>query len=199
METLKKLLEKYKSFDKKKRAYLIASLAFIFVMLWAFISAGIITGNFNRSQLGNKDDRKVEAIGIIITETKQGTKYFEIYGENGNYSDDRSVATLNNVLGNFYRDGEVAMSFQSSKGSYDEKAGTITLYDNTYIVLKDGISLNTDKLTWYGSDKDTIAEGHVVVKKGNELTATAKKGIIGPGYQKFKIVGETTTKIWGKN
>ncbi len=199
METLKKLLEKYKSFDKKKRAYLIASLAFIFVMLWAFISAGIITGNFNRSQLGNKDDRKVDAIGIIITETKQGTKYFEIYGENGNYSDDRSVATLNNVLGNFYRDGEVAMSFQSSKGSYDEKAGTITLYDNTYIVLKDGISLNTDKLTWYGSDKDTIAEGHVVVKKGNELTATAKKGIIGPGYQKFKIVGETTTKIWGKN
>ena len=199
METLKKLFEKYKSFDKKKRAYLIASLAFIFVMLWAFISAGIITGNFNRSQLGNKDDRKVDAIGIIITETKQGTKYFEIYGENGNYSDDRSVATLNNVLGNFYRDGEVAMSFQSSKGSYDEKAGTITLYDNTYIVLKDGISLNTDKLTWYGSDKDTIAEGHVVVKKGNELTATAKKGIIGPGYQKFKIVGETTTKIWGKN
>lgn len=198
METLKKLLEKYKSLNKKERTYLLASLAFIFIMLWAFISAGIITGNFNRSQLSNKDEQKVDAIGIIITETKHGTKYFEIYGENGHYSNDHSVATLNNVLGNFYKDGEVAMSFQSSKGCYDEKAGTITLYDNTYIVLKDGISLNTDKLIWQGSDKDTIAEGHVVVKKNNELTSTAQRGIISPGYQKFKIAGETTTKIWGK-
>ncbi len=199
METLKKLLKKFKSIDKKKHTYLIASLAFIFIMLWAFITAGIITGNFNRSQLCKQDEQKVDAIGIIITETKQGTKYFEIYGENGNYSNDHSVATLNNVLGNFYKDGEVAMSFQSSKGTYDENAGTITLYDNTYIVLKDGVSLNTDKLTWQGSDKETIAEGHVVVKKNNEVTSTANKGIISPGYQKFKIVGNTTTKIWGKN
>ena len=92
----------------------------------------------------------------------------------------------------------VSLSFQSSKGSYDEKAGTITLYDNTYIVLKDGISLNTDKLIWQGSDKETIAEGNVVVKKGNELTSTAQRGIISPGYQKFKILGETTTIIWSK-
>ena len=199
MRTLKKLLEQFKNLDKKKHSYIIASIAFVGIMLWAFITAGVITGNFNRSQLSKEDEQKVDAIGLIITETKQGTKYFEIYGENGHYSNDHSVATLNNVLGNFYKDGEVAMSFQSSKGSYDEKAGTITLYDNTYIVLKDGISLNTDKLTWQGSDKDTIAEGNVVVKKNNELVSTANRGIISPGYEKFKIAGETSTKIYGKN
>lgn len=197
METLKKICERFMKLDKKKRSYLIAIFAVIFVMSWAFISAGIITCNFNRAQLkGSEDQQKVDAAGIIITETKEGKKYFEIYGENGNYSNDHSVATLNNVIGNFYKEDKVGMSFQSSKGTYDEKTGVITLYENTYIVLEDGTSLNTDKLIWSGSDKETVAEGHVLIKKGKEMIATAEKGIIGVGYEKFKIVGKTTTKIY---
>lgn len=185
--------------DKKKRAYLIVVLAIVFVMLWAFISAGFITANFNRSQVkGGADEQKVNAVGIIITETKQGKKYFEIYGETGNYSNDHSIATLHNVVGNFYKDGEVAMSFQSSKGSYDEKLGTITLYEHTYIVLKDNTSLEADRLIWSGSDKDTIAEGNVKIKKSDEMYALADKCIIGPDYAKFKIIGKTQTKIYGK-
>ena len=88
------------------------------------------------------------------------------------------------------------MSFQSSRGTYNEKTGVITLYDNTYIVFEDSTSLNTDKLTWSGSDKDTVAEGHVVIKKNNEMIATADKGIISAGYEKFKIMGKTTTKLY---
>ena len=197
MEKLKKFYERFKGLDKRKRSYLIAIFAVVFVMSWAFISAGVITANFNRAQIkGKEDEQKVDAKGIIITETKDGNKYFEIYGETGNYSNDHSIATLNNVIGNFYQKNEVAMSFQSSKGTYDEKTGVITLYDHTYIVLKDNTSLNTDKLTWSGSDKETVAEGHVLIKKNNEMIATADKGYIGVGYEKFKIVGNTKTKIY---
>lgn len=196
---LKKYYDKFLGLDKKKRTYLIAIVAFVFVMLWAFISAGVITSNFNRSQLKNSEnEQKVDALGIIITETKEGKKYFEIYGENGHYSNDHSIATLYNVIGNFYKDNEVAMSFQSSKGTYNENTGVITLYENTYIVLKDGVSLKTDKLVWSGSDKETVAEGNVVIKKGDEMTSNADKGIISAGYDKFKIVGHTTTNVFDK-
>lgn len=203
MENLKKfalkILEKYKSFDRKKRIYALAILAIVLVMLWAFISAGIITSNFNRVQLKNKEnEQKVDAQGIIITETKEEKKYFEIYGETGHYSNDHSIATLNNVIGNFYKDNEVSMSFQSSKGTYDENTGVITLFDNTYIVLKDGVSLKTDKLIWSGSDKETIAEGNVVIQKGGEMQSTAQRCIIGAGYDKFKIEGKTSTKVFQK-
>lgn len=199
MDILRKLLKKIRAMDKKKRAYLLSVLAIIFVMSWAFISAGIITANFNRTQVkGGVDEQKVDAIGVIITETKQGTKHFEIYGESGSYSNDHSIATLNNVVGNFYKDGEVAMSFQSSKGAYDEKSGTITLYDNTYIVLKDETSLKTDKLIWSGSDEDVIAEGNVKIKKSNDMLAIADKCIISAGYEKIKIIGKTKTEIYGK-
>ena len=185
--------------DKKKRAYLIVVLSIVFIMVWAFVSAGIITGNFNRAQLkGSENEQKVDARGIIITETKDGKKYFEIYGETGNYSNDHSIATLYNVVGNFYKNGEVAMSFQSSKGAYDEKAGTITLYENTYIVLEDKTSLASDRLTWSGSDKETIAEGNVKIKKSDEMYALADKCVISAGYDKFKIIGKTKTQIYGK-
>lgn len=200
MDILRKILEKIKRLDKKKKAYFLVIFLIVGVMAWAFISAGIITCNFNRSQVSqSKDEQKVDAIGIIITETKDGGKYFEIYGENGNYSNDHSIATLNNVVGNFYKDGEVAMSFQSSKGSYNENDKTITLYENTYIVLKDETSLEADKLCWYGSDKDTVAEGHVKIKKGKEMKATADKCIICSGYENFKIIGRTQTTIYGDN
>lgn len=196
---LKKIYEKFKGFDKKKKVYVISILAVIFVMLWAFISAGVITANFNRAQLKNKEnEQKVDALGIIITETKEGTKYFEIYGENGHYSNDHSIATLNNVIGNFYKDNEVSMSFQSSKGTYNENTGVITLFDNTYIVLKDGVSLKTDRLIWSGSDKETVADGNVIIKKGDDMISTANKCIIGAGYDKFKIEGKTSTKVFGK-
>ena len=199
MDFLRNLIKKFRKLDKKKQAYIVVVLSVIFVMFWAFISAGIITCNFNRSQVKDaQDGQKVDAIGIIITETKDGKKYFEIYGESGNYSNDHSVATLNNVVGNFYKNGEVAMSFQSSKGSYDEKAGTITLYKNTYIVLEDNTSLSSDRLTWSGSDKETIAEGNVKIKKSNEMYALADKCVISAGYDKFKIIGKTKTQIYGK-
>ena len=199
MNNLKKMYARFKNLDRKKRSYLIAICIIILVMGWAFISAGIITGNFNRSQLkGAENEQKVDAKGIIITETKEGKKYFEIFGESGHYSNDNSIATLNNVICNFYKDGEVSMSFQSSKGTYNEKTGVITLYDHTYIVLNDGVSLNTDKLIWSGSNKDTIAEGNVVIKKNNEMTSLAEKCIIGADYNKFKIIGKTRTQVWGK-
>ncbi len=199
MESLKAYLDKLKNIDKKKLGYLVALLLFLSVMGWAFISAGMISNSFSREQMsGSKDEQRVDAMGIIITETKEGNKYFEIYGETGNYSNDRSIATLNNVVGNFYKDGEVAMSFQSSKGSYNEKEGSITLYDNTYIVLKDETSLAADKLTWLGNDKETVAEGNVKIRKGKELLATSEKCIIGAGYDKFKIVGKTQTKLFSE-
>ena len=85
------------------------------------------------------------------------------------------VAQLNGVIGNFYKDNEVSMSFASSKGTYDSKKGNITLYDDTFIVLKDGIMLSADRLYWYNSHTPVVAEGHIKIQKGNKLLSTADK------------------------
>ena len=188
----------WKNLSKKKKAYIIAFSGIVGILLWAFISAGIITHNFNRSQLSVNQDRQEALInGIILTETKDEKKYWEIYGETGNYDSKNGVAMLNNVVGNFYDDNnEVSMSFESSKGTYNEKKEQIILYDDTFIVLKDLTTLRANRLVWSGKDIPIIAEGNVRITRKSDLLSTAKKVEISPDYEKFKIIGNTVSKVY---
>ena len=40
--------------------------------------------------------------------------------------------------------------------------------------------------------------GNVKIKKSAEMIATAQKCIISPNFDKFKIIGKSNTKIYGK-
>jgi len=187
----------FKDLPKRKRLYLIIVLTFGAILAWAFITAGIITHDFNRKQVQARGDEQEAVVnGIILTETKDDTKYWEIYGETGQWDSNNGIAQLNKVTGNFYKDNEVSMSFESSKGTYDSKKGDITLYEDTFIVLKDGITLNADNLHWINSDSPIIAEGHIKIRKGKEFTSTAKKIEISPAYDRFKIIGNTVSKVY---
>ena len=184
--------------SKKQKAYIGALAVIVGVLVWAFISAGVITHNFNRSQLQTDQDRQ-EALmqGIILTETKDEKKYWEIYGETGNSDSKNGVAMLNNVIGNFYDDkNEVSMSFESSRGTYNEKKGQIILYDDTFIVLKDFTTLRANRLEWSGTDKPVIAEGNIRITRDKDFLATAKKVEISPDYDNFKIIGNAVSKIY---
>jgi len=187
----------FNKLSKRKITYLALVLAVVAVLAWAFISAGIITHNFNREQLSGTENRQeLDISGIILTETKAEMKYWEIYGEKGHYNSDNRVALLEKVTGNFYKDNEVTMSFESSKGTYNEEKKEIILYSGTHIVIKDGTSLWADRLTWSGSDKEIVAQGHIRINRKNELIATANKAVISPDYAKFKIIGNSVTKLY---
>ena len=189
---------KIQNLSRKQKAYFGAFAVLVSVLLWAFISAGVITSNFNRSQLQTDQDRQEALIkGIILTETKDEKKYWEIYGETGNYDSKNGVAMLNNLVGNFYNDkNEVSMSFESSKGTYNEAKSQIILYEDTFIVLKDLTTLRANKLVWSGGDVRIIAEGNVKITRGNEFIATASEVEISPDYDRFKIIGNTVSKVY---
>ena len=192
------LLEKIKNLSKKQKAYVGAFCAIVALLAWAFISAGVITHNFNRSQLQTDQDRQEASIdGIILTESLNEKKYWEIYGETGNYDSKNGVAMLDNVIGNFYDDeNQVSMSFESSKGTYNEKKEQIILYEDTFIVLKDLTTLRANRLIWSGKDIPTIAEGNVRITRKNELLSTAEKVEISPDYETFKIIGNAVSKVY---
>ena len=187
----------WSNLSRKKKAYIGAFVVLASVMVWAFISAGVITHDFNRSQLSTDKDRQEALInGIILTETKDEKKYWEIYGETGSYDSNNEVAMMDNVIGNFYKENEVAMSFQSSKGSYNAKTKVIVLYQDTFIVIEDGTTLKADRLRYAGNDEPIIATGNVQITRDNNFVATADKVEISPDYEHFKITGNTTSKIY---
>ena len=65
--------------SKKNRLYFLAILAIVGVLAWAFITAGMITRDFNRQQqAATGESQEAEVSGIILTETKNEKKYWEI-------------------------------------------------------------------------------------------------------------------------
>jgi LPS export ABC transporter protein LptC len=186
-----------KNLSKKKRVYLMIILALTGILLWAYITARVITHDFNRQQVAGKQDQQEAVVkGIILTETKDEHKYWEIYAETGKYDSSNGIAQLNDVIANFFDDKGVSMSLKSSKGTYDSASKVITLYEKTFIVISGGITLNADKLTYVNSKTPIVAEGHVKVRKDNELLSTADKIVISPNYESFKIIGNTVSKVY---
>lgn len=188
----------WKNLSRKRKAYILGLLTLIGILAWAFISAGVITHNFNRSQLATQEDKQEALInGLILTETKKSEKYWEIYGETGTYNSSNEVALLDNVIGNFYdENNEVSMSFESSHGTYNSKKNEIILYENTTIVIKDGTTLKTKRLTWSGSNNPVIARGDVVITRNKDFYATADEVEISPDYSTFKIKGNAVSKLY---
>ena len=182
---------------KKNRLYFAAILTIVGILVWAFITAGMITRDFNRQQrTAQGESQEAVVSGIILTETKDAKKYWEIYGDTGEWNGNKSIAQLNGVIGNFYKENEVSKSFKSSKGTYNAKAGDITLYKDTIVALKDGITLKADKLHWIDSHTPIIAEGNVEIQKDTRFISLADKIEISPDYESFKITGNTVSKVY---
>lgn len=191
---------KWQSFTNKQKAYIISIGLIAVVMIWSFFSAKILTANLNRKELSDGGDSKQAVVeGIILTETKNTEKYWELYAESGTYNSKVDVVSLNDVNANFYNENEVSMSIQSSQGEYNAKNGVITLFDDTYVVLKDDLTLNADKLVWSGSNEPIFAYGHVIVTKGNEYMANADEIEISANYENIKIKGNTTSKVFDRS
>jgi LPS export ABC transporter protein LptC len=189
---------KFKKLSKKRTAYLTAFLIFAGVLIWAFLSAAVITHNFHRSQLsGDANKQELNTSDIILTESRGGKKYWELYGAKGAYSSDNKTAVMSNVTGNFYdKSNSVSMSFLSSKGTYDAEKKEIILYNKTHIVIKDGTSLYCDRLVWSGSDKAIVATGHIKIQRNKQILSTANKAVISSDYATFKIIGHTKTRLY---
>ncbi|MCR5265509.1 MAG: LPS export ABC transporter periplasmic protein LptC [Cyanobacteria bacterium RUI128] len=192
-----KAKKRWEKMSKRERTYFVVAVIIVMILMWAFITAGIITTNFNRNALRSGVDRQeLQVSSMILTETKDGQKFWEIFGETGKYNSDHKIANLNNVVGNFYKDNQVEMSFEASKGIYNEETQEIILYENVFVVLKDDTSLKADKITYEIKTKVLNVEGNVIINKKHSFMATAEKAVIDSEYSRFRIIGHTSSKVY---
>ena len=57
-EILSKAKARWAKMDKQQRVYFVVTVCMTVVILWAFITAGIITTNFNRNSIRSGEDRQ---------------------------------------------------------------------------------------------------------------------------------------------
>lgn len=165
--------------NKKNIIYIVLFVVVIAACLWAFISAGLITKNFQK-RLSDESLGKKEANieNLLVTETKDGEKSWELFADNGYYDSTHQVALLNDIVGNFYKDNQVVASFESARGSYNQIKKQIVLHEKTLIVYKDGSNVSANRMTWAGKGSDVIAEGNVRLQLSSKVVVYAEKAVL---------------------
>lgn len=185
--------------QKRKIAYIIILSLIVIGCVWAFIAAGVITKNFKKEILKNAgEQQELNIQNLVITETKNDEKYWELYAESGYYDNHNKVAILYDLVGNFYDKGEVVLSMVSTKGTFEETTKKVILYDNTYFVYKDGTNVKANRFVFKGKDEDITAQGNVIIKRAGELRTFSDKAILGNKMKTIQIIGRSKTELYSK-
>lgn len=184
---------------KRNIGYIILFAVILIACLWAFISAGIITRGFQKKlEEDSLGKQELTIQNMLITETKDGNKFWEIFAENGYYDNKNQVAVLNDIVGNFYQENQVAASFESARATYSETKKEIILYERTLIVYKDGSNVSADQMSWAGSNSDIIAKGNVRLELPSKIVVYADKATLSSNFKNLQVIGRTKTEIYDK-
>ncbi|MCD7879159.1 MAG: LPS export ABC transporter periplasmic protein LptC [Candidatus Gastranaerophilales bacterium] len=183
--------------NKKNTVFIILFAIIAIGCLWAFISAGLITKSF-RAQILDESYKNKEANieNILVTETKDGEKHWELYADSGIYSDSDNIVLLENPIGNFYDKEVVKASFKAEKGTYNADKKEVILYNNVLMVYLDGTNISTDRIKYTGKGQDITAEGNVIIEKPDEAVIMGTKAILSGDFTDFHIEGRTKTKFY---
>ena len=93
-------------------------------------------------------NKRVYVEDLLLTETKDGQKYWEIYADKGYYEDNEKIANVTNSIGNIYDNDEVIASFQSPRATINSETGQIIMYDRSKLMYKDFTSIVADEFTY---------------------------------------------------
>ena len=186
------------NFKNKDKFYIIVFTVITVALIWAFLSAAIITRNFKKDLAENKlENKKVYVEDLLLTETKNGKKYWEIFADKGYYEDNQKVAFIQNSIGNFYdENGEVVASFQSPQAIIDSETGRIRLFYRSKLIYKDFTSIVADEFDYRGEDEPVLAKGNVVIENPGKFIITSKDAELTDEMTKITVKGKVLTKIY---
>ncbi len=185
------------SIDKKK-AYIIVfstiALFCLFGLIWALYVTRDIRSNIGAVMNGSQ---MVIVRDLVLTETKDNIKYWELYAKTGSYDGSSKVVTLTDVLGNVYDDNkEVILSFEATKGSYDEETKALILDGKNLIISKTGASITSDKIEWGGKGTDIKASGNVVLKNSEDMITNSDSATFNSDLTYVQIDGNTQVQLY---
>lgn len=178
------------------------SIFFIIILLSliviAFVCASKWTREFQHFLLTQGATEYAKAKDVVITETKDGIKYWEMYAAVGEYDAENVQATLSDIVGNYYQDGEVIMSFTAPKGVYNSDTKEVALLEAVRVVGKEGEEVLAKKIAWVTTGKIITAEGNVIISKSDEVIALSDKATLSTDFKNIEIIDNAELRIYKK-
>ncbi len=184
----------------KKKIYIILFSVIFLICLFGFLWSFTVTKELRKPDGKNSVKKQVVTVtNLILTETKEGKIYWELYASKGSYDSKAGDVILQNATGNFYNDNnEVVLSFESDVGTYFENTKKIVLKGHTLVVAHDGSAIRADEIAFTGQEDDIVARGNVIVNRNDDFISTADEARFNSELTFFEIKGKTETNVYTK-
>ena len=181
----------------KKSIFSLVLLTFLALLsIGAFIISKNLMGSVNISENEEIGDEKINIKELIIIETKNGEKFWEIYADSGKYDNGTNIAVLSNIIGNFYKNEIVILSIVSPEAIYDSSKKEIKLQGGAEAANNKDIYIKADEICWSGAKDEITAKGDVKIIKENELMTISDESFFDSDFTNLKLSGNSNAYIF---
>lgn len=167
--------------------------------LWVFFTDTPLSQNIKMPDSGKKSSKLLDEVKIkdlIITETKEGKKYWEILAEVGYYDSKLEKANLKNVKGNFYGDGVVVFSFAAPSALYDSITKEITLKEEAVAVNDKNVTIKAGEICWASRENKITAKDKVRILQRGKLMTVSDEAEFNTDFTYLKLKGNADSHVY---
>lgn len=183
--------------NKRAIFSIIFLVAVIILSLWAFIMSGNI---LKKTEVAEKNDsgisEEITLRELVITETREGKKFWEVYADSGRYDNGSNVAILKNITGNFYDGDKVILSLSSPTATYDNNTKEIKLQGGVEAMNDKNVYLRADEVSWKGAKNNIVASGNVKIIRENQVMTVSDKSVFNTDFSNLEISGNSNTYVF---
>lgn len=181
---------------KKTLLSLIFLAIFGVLSVWAFIISQNIMGNTKIAKEDSGIDEQVTLRELIIIETKDGKKFWEVYADSGRFDKGSEKAVLNNISANFYKEEEIVLSVKSPVAVYNSEKKQITLKGGAEGANNKDIYIKADQICWTGSQDKINAKGNVKIIRNDQVMTVSDESFFDTDFTNLKISGDSNTYVY---
>lgn len=190
-----------KNMSKKILVPIIILSVLSILSMWIFFtdSSGKVKVEVNSDNKSTEkviENEKVKVSDLIIIETNEEKKIWEIVAESGTYDKAMDKATLNNIKGNFYKNDEVVLSVEAPLAIYDSANKEVTLKNGATAANNKNVRVTANEINWAGQNKIITATGNVKINQDDKMLTTSDKSVFNTDFTYLKLSGNSNSYVF---
>lgn len=144
----------------------------------------------------NTEEEKAKVTDLIITETNEGKKFWEVIATSGNYDKGVDAITLNNIKGNFYKNNVVVLSVEAPLAIYNSSKKEVVLKNGARAANNKNVLITAKEIRWAGSTDTITATGNVRIVQDDKLLTISDKSIFNSNFTNLKLSGNSSSYVY---
>ena len=182
--------------SKKTLFSIILLGTFGFLCIWAFSTSKSILGETSLSQKNTPAGERINLKELIILETKEGQKFWEVYADSGYYEKAGDIAILKNISGNFFKDGKIVFSVASPEATYNNDRKEVTLKGGASAANDRNVYIEADEICWAGTKDKITARGNVKIMRNDEFLTVSEESSFDTDFTNLELSGNSKTYVF---